>query len=360
MCEDKSDTGYLTVDCHLNDLRYIPPLPNNTIYFIMKSGNLTSVEDNVFKNARFLTSIKLDASSLKYVNKNAFDNLRELNSLSISSYTSVKIDVGAFSSLVNLSSVYIRGNLTKVPTEYLCGNHKLRSLIISNNKITSIRLPTCANEWEMLQTIDISYNPLKSINKTDFFFVRQVNLTSLIMSYCNLTNLSSDVFQYVPHLKVLRLEYNKLQALDYSIFLNTKELTLLSVAGTLLQSIPLQQNEAIMSQVVVLDLRYCVLMNISFGVKFRDATHLATLRLDGTSINALNSSTFINLIDSNITELTFGKSNIIRISHDAFKPLIHLKMLTMVKIPINEELYRPRGRKHLESFTTQIHRLVRT
>ena len=317
------------------DLQIIPRLSRNVTRVKIETKHLTSLEDFAFADAPFLTYVTLYVDSLNKINKFAFGQLEVLNAVTLRSKAAVTIESGAFRSR-SLTALDVRAVLKRLPPE-ICDTPKLRILNVGENAITSVRFLPCVEELVDLHRVSLSKNPLGSVNGGDFYYLRNISLTELYLSQCELTLLPSDLLRYLPFLKVFDLSDNKIAYLPDDLFRHTRYMRHLDLSRTLLQGTPLQNNPAIIPTVSILALTGCKHMNVSFNSQFLNATSLQNLAMENNMIGRLADSTFTSLSRSPIAKINLQASGIRRVEAGSLQSLGHLQVLNMLQNPMTEE-----------------------
>ena len=337
-CECSPDTAAheegLKADCRY-DLQIIPRLSRNITWLKIETKHLTSLEDFAFADAPFLTHVTLYVDSLNKINRSAFGRLGILNAVTLRSKAAVTIESGAFCSKT-LTSLNVRGVLKRLPPE-ICNAPKLRTLDVDKNAITSVRFLPCVEELVDLYSVSLSNNPLRTVNGSDFYHLRNINFTELHLSQCGLTWLPSDLLRYLPFLKKFDLSGNKIAYLPGDLFRHTRYMRQLDLSQTLLQGTPLQNNPAIIKTLSNLVLSGCKRMNISFNSQFLNATNLQALEIEDNVISRLVDSTFTSLSRSPIATMSLQASGIRRVEAGSLQSLGHLRELNMLQNPMTEE-----------------------
>lgn len=280
-------------------------LPKLTQLTFKKINNLNNIVYNAFytgpeqsKSPKFplLNTFHLkDVLSLTTLPVASILELTELSELDISGTGITHIYPQSFATLYKLINLYISYNnhLTTIDSGAFDEIYDtLQFLFLGHNKLQSL-ISLSASSWQELTQLNLKYNPIGTIQASDFSTlgqkVRYLNLDS-----CKLTSIHSSMFNTLRGLHTLVLTNNEIQSVPDSVFQNLQDLTELRLDK--------QKNAMTLSD------------NSFSGIE-TTLNHLIIKE------NNVDKPTFWRLIDKlpNLLELNAGKLNLQTIPDKAFK-----------------------------------------
>lgn len=240
------------------------------------------------------------------------------------------------------------GGLDVVPITL---NPGLKELFLNNNIIAAFR--TSLNVYHNLEYLDVSSNVLDTLNEGNFkglehLKVLRLNrnkitllpaetfqgLSSLKELYLDenfLEGLSSENFMHLQNLELLNLSQNKISYVDEKAFMGLKNLTTLLMRGNKLSVIPTASFQHI-SKIYKLDLGLNSFQNIPDD-SFTSLKDLQELSLDGCEIQVIERDAFKWLIS--LLTLDIHDNKLSEIPTKALLNVIHLE-----KIRIGQNNFR--------------------
>ena len=144
-----------------------------------------------------------------------------------------------FVGIPNLSQLTLSYNLFEViPSQNICLLKKLQILDMDSNNLTTAKFDNCFTDLLDLCCIHFSHNSIRTIKEYDFNSLNKSPIKELYMNDIGLEKLSSYIFKWIPHLRVLDLQDNKLINLEPDVFVHIPGLTSLILQGNRLNKIP--------------------------------------------------------------------------------------------------------------------------
>lgn len=184
-------------------LRYIN-LESNRLHYLPERIFLSDVHPN-------LTDVKLGYNFLEAIPEFSFHNLTEMTSLDLTG-NRIKLltscSIMDCPKLLTISLAYNR--ITKMEKNALYGLPKLHFLHLEFNKLTVLDLDAIAEIGGPDFVLNVSYNAISLISSAG----SMNNLTSLDLSFNNISQLPADTFYGTPDLKSLDLESNFIAVLE--------------------------------------------------------------------------------------------------------------------------------------------------
>ena len=301
----------------------------------MSGNKMFSVPSGAFQGLDNLIKLDIHQSGIRELHNDSFIGLNSLEILDLSSNSISVITSDMFKPLLNLRTLKMIKNskIKEFSRSMFAGIQSLVSLTVSRCKISKIE----TGDWDLpaLEWLDLSYNPIQSVNK--YAFGRMNNLTTLILSNTQITAIENKAFISNSKLQELMLRcVNVGQALGSisTPFANLNELTLLDFTDT------------------AIALQYQLLQNLSnlqrlylanSGLSADDLwdphnetlpvlSSLKTLKflsLSNNNMDNLQAGTFAGL--GNLTTLEMINSNIATMDKDIFADLTSLAFLYLDK-----------------------------
>ncbi|XP_014359374.2 toll-like receptor 7 [Papilio machaon] len=297
----------------------------------------SSLEANYFQRFSTLTELSLQNCKLLKIPGNAFEGLRELKKLSIRSKNydwspnkNLELSLGTFNGLKELQILDLgKNNLKSVPSDVFCPLGNLQVLNITYNKIKSIdRIGFGKNCGSGLISLDLSYNELKSLSEeSEFTGLRR--LQELKLQHNNITDISGEIFNGFPTLRILNISFNYLQSIPDGTFTNTKELREIYLNNNQLYELARGVFHRL-DQLLVLDLSNNQLSSAHIdGGTFVGLIRLIILNLSNNALTRIDGKTFKDLFFLQILDLR--NNSIGYIEENTFLPLYNLHTLNLAE-----------------------------
>ena len=246
---------------------------------------------------------------------------------------------GTFHDIGNLSVLKLeKNNFRVMPVNNICLLKRLGTLNLAWNKLATINFDECFKDLETLNYVDLSNNPIMKLISTNFYGLRTCPVSQLYLNHIGIQILPRGTFKYLPHLKVLNLQYNKLTSLPSDVFENTVNVRNLILSGNKLNSIP-SASIIRLSHLEILDLAQNRLRNNTLGSEIHNMPHLHNMILSENRLNYLSNTSFSSLADSKKFGILMLKSASLKvIEANAFLPLKFLTKLVLYKNPLDASM----------------------
>ncbi|CAG9562611.1 unnamed protein product [Danaus chrysippus] len=295
------------------------------------------IESNYFQRFVNLEELTIRNCKIIRIPGNAFEGLRKIKKISIRSKNRewspnkyLELSLGTFNGLRELQLLDLgKNNLKNIPSEIFCPLENLQTLNLTNNRMKSIdRLGFGKSCGTGLRSLDISQNELKSLSEeSEISGLR--HLQELKLQHNNISDISDEIFNGLISLRILNISYNNLQLIPEGIFANTKEL----------REIYLNNNQLFelargvfhrLEQLLVLDLSNNQLSSAHIdGGTFISLIRLVILNLSNNALTRIDGKTFKDLFFLQILDL---KNNSIGyIEENTFLPLYNLHTLNLAE-----------------------------
>ena len=243
---------------------------------------------------------------------------------------------GTFHDIGNLSILILENNRFQVmPVNNICFLKRLGILKLAQNKLATINFDECFEELEILYYVDLSGNPVMELISTNFYGLRRSPVSQLYLNQIGIQILPSGTFKYLPNIKILSLQGNKLASLPSDIFDNMLNMRTLILSGNKLNSVP-KASIIRLSHLESLDLGQNRIKNNTLGTEFHNMPYLNNLILSENHLNNLSNTSFLSLTHSMKYSLLVLKSAGLKvIEADAFLPLKFLTRLKLYENPLD-------------------------
>ncbi|XP_074056337.1 leucine-rich repeat and immunoglobulin-like domain-containing nogo receptor-interacting protein 3 [Macrotis lagotis] len=246
----------------------------------LRGNQLKLIPPGVFNKLGNLTLLDLSENKLVILLDHMFQDLRNLKQLEVGDNDLVFISQRAFSGLLALEELTLeRCNLTTLSGESLAHLQNLGALRLRHLGIPALeehnfrRLPGLLHleidNWPLLEEVGAGS-------------LQGLNLSSLSVTYTNISAVPAAALRHLAHLACLNLSYNPISTLPRGAFRGLLRLRELHLAGALL---------AVVEPQAFLGLRQVRLLNLSNNLlatleesAFASVNTLETLRLDGNPL----------------------------------------------------------------------------
>lgn len=237
------DPGRRTADCSNASLKDIPQsfhddirdlrLDHNNISVLRKDvftsaglhlleilsichTGLIVMESGAFRGLPRLEQLHLHNNLIRTLEPGTFANMTNLRGLHLANNRIQTLQPGLFTDLINLNYISLESNFIQLlQADVFLGLTKLRNLWLSENKIAYLH-PVTFKHMKKLRLICLENNTDLQV-PTDKPFLDVPTLESLILSNCNITNLSAKTFQKTRNLTTLYLHGNNLKTFEMGI-----------------------------------------------------------------------------------------------------------------------------------------------
>ncbi|KAM4809523.1 leucine-rich repeat and immunoglobulin-like domain-containing nogo receptor-interacting protein 3 isoform 1-T2 [Rhinophrynus dorsalis] len=272
------------VDLSENIISTIEPGAFANLFYLqilkLKGNQLKLIPTGVFTKLSNLTLLDISENKIVILLDFMFHDLRSLKNLEVGDNELLYISQKAFSGLVGLEQLTIeKCNLTTISSEslsYLQGLEVLRLRFLGINYLEDRNFQKLYNLKEL--ELD-SWPSLEDICATAF---QGLNLTSLSITYTNLTSIPVAALKSLVYLEYLNLSYNPIRAIQKGSFRDLVRLRELHLVGASLTTVESQ---------AFYGLRQIRLLNVSNNFlstleesAFQTVNSLETLRVDANPL----------------------------------------------------------------------------
>ena len=270
-------------------------------YFNMMVCSLEGHQIPLFRSSKRYTTVEI---------------LNFKNSLSLTIYPETFKNLTA-----KIIRIFTLGDITVKPRAFSGVEGKLEDLSI-RTKLRTIPDDTF-DGLDQLSRLDLSYNRLKTINRT--MFAPLSHLEALCFTGNPIEAITDDNFDYLSQLKSLTMDDIRLKTVRRAMFAPMSHLEKLSIGRNQIETIADDTFEGVI-QLKLLILSKNRLKTVSRAL-FAPLSHLEVLWLNGNQIETISEDTFDGV--SQLKHLSLGYNRLKTVSGAMFTNLIHLEILTL-------------------------------
>ncbi|XP_056368823.1 leucine-rich repeat and immunoglobulin-like domain-containing nogo receptor-interacting protein 3 [Oenanthe melanoleuca] len=242
----------------------------------LRGNQLKLIPPGVFTKLTNLTLLDISENKLVILLDYMFQDLRNLKSLEVGDNDLVYISQRAFSGLLGLEQLTIeRCNLTSISAESLSYLQNLEVLRLRHLSISALEDQNFKKLYNLLQLEIDNWPLLEEVSPTSF---QGLNLTSLSITYTNITAVPAAALRNLVYLRYLNLSYNPISTVLKGSFKDLIRLQELHIVGALLVSVEPQAFSGL-RQIRLLNLSSNFLSTLEEST-FHSVNTLETLRVD--------------------------------------------------------------------------------
>ncbi|XP_008941802.1 PREDICTED: leucine-rich repeat and immunoglobulin-like domain-containing nogo receptor-interacting protein 3, partial [Merops nubicus] len=246
----------------------------------LRGNQLKLIPPGVFTKLTNLTLLDISENKLVILLDYMFQDLRNLKSLEVGDNDLVYISQRAFSGLLGLEQLTIeRCNLTSISAESLSYLQNLEVLRLRHLSISALEDQNFKKLYNLLQLEIDNWPLLEDVSPTSF---QGLNLTSLSITYTNITAVPAAALRNLVYLRYLNLSYNPISTVLKGSFKDLIRLQELHIVGALLVSVEPQAFSGL-RQIRLLNLSGNFLSTLEEST-FHSVNTLETLRVDRTPL----------------------------------------------------------------------------
>ncbi|NWX51415.1 LIGO3 protein, partial [Steatornis caripensis] len=200
----------------------------------LRGNQLKLIPPGVFTKLTNLTLLDISENKLVILLDYMFQDLRNLKSLEVGDNDLVYISQRAFSGLLGLEQLTIeKCNLTSISAESLSYLQNLEVLRLRHLSISALEDQNFKKLYNLLQLEIDNWPLLEDISPTSF---QGLNLTSLSITYTNITAVPAAALRNLVYLRYLNLSYNPISTVLKGSFKDLIRLQELHIVGALLMT----------------------------------------------------------------------------------------------------------------------------
>ncbi|NXF51184.1 LIGO3 protein, partial [Oceanites oceanicus] len=199
----------------------------------LRGNQLKLIPPGVFTKLTNLTLLDISENKLVILLDYMFQDLRNLKSLEVGDNDLVYISQRAFSGLLGLEQLTIeKCNLTSISAESLSYLQNLEVLRLRHLSISALEDQNFKKLYNLLQLEIDNWPLLEDVSPTSF---QGLNLTSLSITYTNITAVPAAALRNLVYLRYLNLSYNPISTVLKGSFKDLIRLQELHIVGALLR-----------------------------------------------------------------------------------------------------------------------------
>ncbi|NXX78454.1 LIGO3 protein, partial [Urocolius indicus] len=199
----------------------------------LRGNQLKLIPPGVFTKLTNLTLLDISENKLVILLDYVFQDLRNLKSLEVGDNDLVYISQRAFSGLLGLEQLTIeKCNLTSISAESLSYLQNLEVLRLRHLSISALEDQNFKKLYNLLQLEIDNWPLLEDVSPTSF---QGLNLTSLSITYTNITAVPAAALRNLVYLRYLNLSYNPISTVLKGSFKDLIRLQELHIVGALLR-----------------------------------------------------------------------------------------------------------------------------
>ncbi|NXA42731.1 LIGO3 protein, partial [Eudromia elegans] len=199
----------------------------------LRGNQLKLIPPGVFTKLTNLTLLDISENKIVILLDYMFQDLRNLKSLEVGDNDLVYISQRAFSGLLGLEQLTIeRCNLTSISAESLSYLQNLEVLRLRHLSISALEEQNFKKLYNLLQLEIDNWPLLEDVSPSSF---QGLNLTSLSITYTNITAVPTAALRNLVYLRYLNLSYNPISTVLKGSFKDLIRLQELHIVGALLR-----------------------------------------------------------------------------------------------------------------------------
>lgn len=283
---------------------------SETSALVLQYSKINTIEDGAFNGMAALIYLNVSHSDIQVLNFNTFNYTGSISTLDLSHNRMKEFRVNN-SDLQSLIELHLNDNQIDIITnQTLMGLKSLQQLYLNNNNILQIDSAALNNLLSLTDLtlssnvdmmLDLSIFSNLSLTEVlihdvwkpfDFGNAKNVSISTLDLSSCNITDVGALRLARVDKLKKLLLNSNKIRIIDKHSFQNLTNLYFLDLSDNLITSITPGSFVSV-QDIDVLNLSNNNLQSLQFGT-FDGLANLKILNLSSNSLRGLSGNIFHN------------------------------------------------------------------
>ncbi|NWU10755.1 LIGO3 protein, partial [Cephalopterus ornatus] len=206
----------------------------------LRGNQLKLIPPGVFTKLTNLTLLDISENKLVILLDYMFQDLRNLKSLEVGDNDLVYISQRAFSGLLGLEQLTIeKCNLTSISAESLSYLQNLEVLRLRHLSISALEDQNFKKLYNLLQLEIDNWPLLEEVSPTSF---QGLNLTSLSITYTNITAVPAAALRNLVYLRYLNLSYNPISTVLKGSFKDLIRLQELHIVVNTLETLRVDGN----------------------------------------------------------------------------------------------------------------------
>uniref|UniRef100_A0A8B9ILC4 Relaxin family peptide receptor 1 n=1 Tax=Anser cygnoides TaxID=8845 RepID=A0A8B9ILC4_ANSCY len=220
----------LEIFCDAVKLRAVPSVSSNITMMSLQRNLLRKLSADVFKKYQDLKNLYLQNNKIRAVSKHAFKGLYNLTKLYLSNNKLTNLKPGVFEDLHKLEWLIIENNrINRISPLTFYGLKSLILLEMMNNSLARLPDKPLCQYMPRLNWLDLEGNHIHHLRNITFFSCN--TLTVLVMRRNKISSLNENSFSSLQMLDELNLSYNPIKKIQIDQFDFLTKLKSLSLEG---------------------------------------------------------------------------------------------------------------------------------
>ncbi|XP_031636562.1 protein artichoke [Contarinia nasturtii] len=300
--------------------RIFPADSTSLLSLEIDKNYIVDIQNETFQAMANVYVLWLNHNQLNKIDRTYFKDMPQLERLHLYNNQIVNIAVNTFNSMENLRYIDMHANRMQCVKRTLFTNLKsLEELNLASNEITEIQSKAFVN-LKKLNRLDLSNNPIETLTRNTF----AVDIAYLNLQNCSLTQINAGTFNGLHNLIELNLENNNL-TLDIVQQLDVPSVRTLRLSHNIFTSI-IENVFDKMPKLETLFMEYCNISHLPEMI-FRHTLKLSRVDLSHNMLKTLEPTTFYGLI--NLKELHFRQNLFSELPYNALTNISTLETLSL-------------------------------
>ncbi|KAI1725774.1 leucine rich repeat domain-containing protein [Ditylenchus destructor] len=296
-------------------------------HLVLLNNSLVEIEKEAFTGHLLdsLEELEISWNTLTAIPKDGIANLKRLKSLSITNSRITNIEPFTFLHFYSRNSIEtldLSGNqLTSVPAQSLLGLEGLRRLTLDKNQISDIPTDAIQTVYNSLEELWLGVNQIHSVGKLP----SMPKLKALSLDVNRISTISTDSFENTPNLLYLHLSNNAFSEIDFRMFQRIGQLKLLSMNYNMISRLDKETFQFVPS-LVRLELSNCFISSIEEDT-FNSIPKIQFISLSNNKLRKVPQRVFSSL--PRVIAMDLSRNMISHVEDFAFSGLSSLQLLDL-------------------------------
>lgn len=309
----------------LNDPQAFKNIGYSLRILYLNGNNLSALGNHAFGDLPFLEILNLAHNNITAVRRRSFQGLTNLQELDVSNNRIETLNVEQFSNLKKLRFLKLNDNHVKGLPRDVFLNTRIEFLDLSHNYISIWPVNSFSDVGFTLRSVRLNFNLLEYLDST--MYMNTQYLTELNLSYNQLKILPDNTFSTLSNLTSLDLSFNPLITTNFKeLLLNIPQLRFLNLKSTGLYSVPTMYLNYLME----LDLSKNQIQDVD---SLLDLKYLRKLSLSDNKI--FNITTLARNLPPSLRSLDISRNPIRKITLHDFTPIRRLEDMAIEDVKIS-------------------------